>query len=291
MRHVSGRCDKDGRAPMTGRRCHSFFKFSPRERVPLFARTIMSSATANRPTPPGARPSPSKRQRPCDRCRGKKLGCQTDNGPPCRRCQREGVHCTFLEQPHKRSRPKVQLVPHVHMNQVASPSANNEREVSLGAAPQLQNHSPSAPTPPTQPLGDAVPLGDLRVTRETESFFPIHRETSQLQDAGPSTQFSQSLDQVQNHSAQLFGGSAESDPWLLRHCRFDEYGMRIFHKVHFRNAGGVPTNHKIPVHFMFSANDLHGSAKEETTVHGQKDFRAELNLLVPPGHGPRLVKL
>lgn len=52
----------------------------------------------------------------------------------------------------------------------------------------------------------------------------------------------------------LLGASSESDPWLLRHCHIDQLGLRSVHKMYFRNAGGVPTTDKIPIHFIVSDN-------------------------------------
>lgn len=107
----------------------------------------------------------------------------------------------------------------------------------------------------------------------------------------PSTQLSHSLDQIQGHTAQLLGGSAESDPWLLRHCRFDELGLRSFHKVHYRHAGGVPTRDKIPVHFLVSADELSEPFASETRFHDTKELWSELDSLVPVVYGARLVRL
>ncbi|UNI24521.1 hypothetical protein JDV02_010258 [Purpureocillium takamizusanense] len=107
----------------------------------------------------------------------------------------------------------------------------------------------------------------------------------------PSTQLSQSLDQIQGHAAVLLGGSSESDPWLLRHCRFDELGLRTFHKLHFRHAGGVPTGDKIPVHFLVSSDELCESAAGETRLAGERELREELDMLVPPAYGMRLIRL
>jgi hypothetical protein len=107
----------------------------------------------------------------------------------------------------------------------------------------------------------------------------------------PSTQLSHSLDEIHGHTAQLLGGSSESDPWLLRHCRYDELGLRSFHKVHYRHAGGVPTGDKIPVHFLVSDDELCQGAAAETRSHGEGDLRIELEALVPAVHGARLVRL
>jgi hypothetical protein len=124
------------------------------------------------------------------------------------------------------------------------------------------------------------PARDLR----TPPFMPVSSRR-------PSTQISQSLDDIDGHYAQLFGGSSESDPWLLRHCRFDKLGLRTFLKVHFRTAGGLPTRDKIPAHFIISENSVCEGAKVETRIVGEKDFATELALLVPPEYGPRLVQL
>lgn len=107
----------------------------------------------------------------------------------------------------------------------------------------------------------------------------------------PSTQLSHSLDQIQGHTVQLLGGSSESDPWLLRHCRFDELGLQSFHKVHYRHAGGVPTRDKIPVHFLVSDDELFESAATETRVNDESELRTELDALVPQVYGARLVRL
>ncbi|KAI9044844.1 transcription factor domain protein [Aspergillus affinis] len=74
----------------------------------------------------------------------------------------------------------------------------------------------------------------------------------------------QSLDLLNGFSSQLIGASGESDPWLLRHGKFDDRGYMLFHQVHFRNAGGVPVEEKIPAHFLISANAVYESTKETT---------------------------
>jgi hypothetical protein len=105
------------------------------------------------------------------------------------------------------------------------------------------------------------------------------------------TQFVQSIDQLESGHAQLFGASAESDPWLLRHCCFDDSGMKYLYKVHFRNAGGVPTAQRIPIHFMITSGELTASIKHETRTGLGEATRERLNYLVPPEYGRRLVAL
>ena len=98
-------------------------------------------------------------------------------------------------------------------------------------------------------------------------------------------------DQLKQFSYQVIGASGESDPWLLRHCKFDDYGFSLFHQVHFRNAGGVPLDEKIPVHFLVTADPVYESAQEETRVHQKENRRIELNALVPLEWGQRLISL
>lgn len=111
-----------------------------------------------------------------------------------------------------------------------------------------------------------------------------------LNDRHP-TQFVRSIDQLDQGYAQLFGASAESDPWLLRHCRFDDSGMKHFYKVHFRNAGGVPTTQRIPIHFLISSEDLSSKSKQETRASYGDITRDYLDSLVPLEYGRRLVAL
>ncbi|KAF5496809.1 putative transcriptional regulatory protein [Colletotrichum siamense] len=86
----------------------------------------------------------------------------------------------------------------------------------------------------------------------------------------------------------LLGSSSGSDPWLLRHFRFDELGLRSFHKLHVRNAGGVPTADKIPVHFLLSSDALYRSSIAEAKA---MELRRRLEYLVPQSTGARLVRL
>ena len=118
--------------------------------------------------------------------------------------------------------------------------------------------------------------------------------TPQLDDMdliAPATQFSQSLDHVMGHTAVLLGGSSEADPWLLRHCRFDDYGLRQFHELQFRHVGGVPTVGKIPVHFLVTPDNLIDGAAAETQVAEINQLREQLNQVIPLAWGVRLVRL
>lgn len=127
-----------------------------------------------------------------------------------------------------------------------------------------------------------VPLLDPPIEND---FAPLNRLSGRS-----TTQAIQSLDLLSGFSSQLIGASGESDPWLLRHGKFDDRGYMLFHQAHFRNAGGVPLEEKIPVHFLVTADEVYESAKD-TTSYGKIDRREELNTLVPLEHGQRLVSL
>ncbi|KAL4912692.1 hypothetical protein BDW62DRAFT_216120 [Aspergillus aurantiobrunneus] len=102
----------------------------------------------------------------------------------------------------------------------------------------------------------------------------------------------QTLDLLPGVSAQVMGTSGESDPFLLRHCRFDDYGLLHFHQVRFRNAGGVPLEEKIPVHYLVTDDALYDSTAASTRTPRQfASARDELDALVPVDHGQRLLSL
>lgn len=249
----------------------------------------MASRSATRPYRSLRRP------RPCDECRNRKLRCQNENGPPCYRCSREGVSCTFQSHPWQRSRRDGQSM---SMQQSPSSPTNNDPEspfATLAHTPLSTisaAHSRNSPVSHAHHSQECSRDAGLSIGLEQPSITADSSITpQQIPDARLSTQFSQSIDKIQDHSAQLFGASSESDPWLLRHCQFDEFGMRNFHKTHFRNVGGVPIAQKIPVHFMISTNELHENVGDETRINAENDYDTELNHIVPLEYGPRLVAL
>ena len=223
--------------------------------------------------PPAARPyRSSKRNRPCDRCRETKLRCQIIAGSQCAKCQREGLHCSF-STPDKSRLGHVQ---HSEGSRTPTPAAGYSQESSPGA---LWSQSPIT----SATAGSALQNGVL-----PQPTPPKEQET----DIQFNTQFSQSLEGMQHYSAQLFGSSSESDPWLLRHCKFDDFGIRSFQNTRFRNAGGLPLAQKIPIHLILEPNELHETAKEETRAFDRQiASREDLNHMVPLDCGQKLVKL
>ncbi|RKK68716.1 Urease [Fusarium oxysporum] len=116
-----------------------------------------------------------------------------------------------------------------------------------------------------------------------QSQVPYH-QASTLGSVATTTQlqFSKPLDDINGQTSILLGASSESDPWLLRHCQFDEYGLRRFYGLQFRNIGGVPNWQKIPVHFI---------VRQDETGVVDASLRARLNGLIPVSWGLRLIRL
>ncbi|OAP59154.1 hypothetical protein AYL99_06452 [Fonsecaea erecta] len=52
----------------------------------------------------GPRPFRSRRDRPCDACRGRKIACRIETSPPCAFCESRGSTCTFQKGPNNKRR-------------------------------------------------------------------------------------------------------------------------------------------------------------------------------------------
>lgn len=223
------------------------------------------------------------------------MRCQSTSsaaGAPCQPCQRSAVSCTFSDG-----------------DATPGPAAAAVVDVAAAASspvmPQRTMTAMRSSPPPTSPHACLVlPPDDEVVPGPNPSVasaangaieqWPRTTTPAEMPDIfsglGAFTQISQSLNAMEGHYYQLSGASSDEDPWLLRHCKFDEFGFRRFFRVHIRNAGGVPTREKIPAHFIVSERGIHDVAAPEGGV-GQDGLREELARLVPPNHGQRLLRL
>ncbi|RGP60881.1 hypothetical protein FSPOR_10382 [Fusarium sporotrichioides] len=224
------------------------------------------------------------RRRPCDHCRARKVRCQIDDDKPeCRRCAQSQTPCTFVGRSRRTTR---QSRARSGSSSAHSPITNHachddtlglDSSFGIGQASAEQRSASNRPsiftaTPPVFP---------------PESDVPYHQAPT-LGSVATSTQlqFSKSLHDIQGQTSVLLGASSESDPWLLRHCQFDEYGLRSFYGLQFRNIGGVPTRQKIPVHFIVTPKSTNDATFEKII-----SLRSRLNELIPASWGIRLVKL
>lgn len=172
------------------------------------------------------------------------------------------------------------------------PSSLDRKGSSRPADPETINSAPRCQSEPLAPLDLSLDPGPIE-TPAAWSFLPAAQQaTSPFTQWQTTPQTIQTLDLLGGFSYQVTGASGESDPWLLRHCKFNDRGFRLFHQVHFRNAGGVPLDEKIPVHFLVSADALYQSAKEKTGILSREGAaREELDALISPGCGQRLARL
>ncbi|KAJ5679293.1 hypothetical protein N7462_007537 [Penicillium macrosclerotiorum] len=228
------------------------------------------------------RPYRSKRRPPCDRCRHKKLRCDAQVGKGCQRCEAVGSECSFRAHTSA-CRPLI-----LPETQSSLPDHNRPRsehgDIHMGPRGFAQFQ--------TGPLSSAIqPSLDLHLTTESVDDLLLPLQPAYHLPERPTPQAIQTLDQLQGFSYQVIGSSGESDPYLLRHCNFDDHGFLMLHKVHYRNAGGVPLDEKIPVHFLVTENELYEHARKDTKVCNKEEIRGELNSLVPLECGQRLVSL
>lgn len=237
-----------------------------------------------------------KRQKPCDHCRERKLKCQTDTNsglaqaahsggrPACQRCAKSNIPCTFIGRPRRRAAASASTGTGM-MDESSVLSVEVDGSADASMAHEVQDAAmavSSAPLPYTDPTGMPPPLDHTALNTPTSSSY---RGSS---SARVSTQLAQTMDAMDGHSIMLLGASSECDPWLLRHCHFDQLGLRSVHKMYFRNAGGVPTADKIPIHFLVSDERYLGHPLG-FNVGG--DERMQLGQLVQPAYGVRLISL
>ncbi|OJJ66139.1 hypothetical protein ASPBRDRAFT_430191 [Aspergillus brasiliensis CBS 101740] len=237
-----------------------------------------------RTPPPTIRPYRSKRHPPCDECRRRKLRCEALHNGSCQRCSAAGHSCSFARlrprpRPHSRQGTLPPKLPSPEIRPVAIGDLQPTEEIVVDQEPPGTHRSVDISFLELDTVGIFADPGGTR--QHTPSAFR-ERHTHQT---------IQTLDGLTGVSYQVNGTSAESDPWLLRHCRFNDRGFLSFHQVHFRNAGGVPFDEKIPCHFLVSSDQLYEPSKAQLFPPEPLNTHEQLNNLVPLECGQRLIVL
>jgi hypothetical protein len=251
-------------------------------------------------SPAGTRPYRSKLKRPCDRCRSRKIACILPESGPCRNCWNVGKSCTFEKPPNPRnrdidSRRTSTKTADYSLSFSLTPDGSNETIVFERTGhenPDFQVDASISPRGYQYHDNHSLATINRKQTKPAARFGSLDTISS-IRDT-PKIQHIRSLDQLHTSTAQLFGTSAESDPWLLRHCKYDDNGMRHLHGIHFRNVGGVPVEGLVPVHFLVTENSLLGPSKEATSFSAEMNaqhLRDELNKMIPPRFGVLLISL
>lgn len=120
------------------------------------------------------------------------------------------------------------------------------------------------------------------------------------------------LDRRANYSHQLIGNSCESDPYLLRNYRYDEFDTYHMFRLDFRNIQDDislqpflqpskpgetrPTGDAQPVQFVLTSEDIWKDSHDFVTKvqagpNNEADDLASINKLVPQAMGCRLLHL
>lgn len=223
----------------------------------------------------------SKRPRPCDQCRGRKVKCLLLREPSCERCRDEEVLCTFSRrQSRQSSRPQA-------LRSSVTPSRGLDHSLPGHVLLQPNTAHPYRSEQDNNEYMLSLNPGPNTTARTVDSAMP----GVDPYQSRPLTQVSQGLDDVRKATALFLGPSSSSDPWLLRHCRYDQSGLHSFGTLRFRNAGGVPTSDKIPVQFRII--DDNSTANGGTTPRSDDNHTSRIRLaeMIVPAQGVRLLRL
>lgn len=231
----------------------------------------------------------TKRPRPCDQCRGRKLKCVILHEPPCQRCQSDGIQCNLPQRSSRRSNRSVTC-------NGSGVSGSAARDVTLPRLqqdpfPPVLNHPYNSPS--HEPALDrSTPPSNLESDGRDQ---PVEQSEAVLVPdpilIRPLTQISHSLEDAEGSRIIFLGASSSADPWLLRHTIFDQYGFHSFNRLQFRNAGGVPAIGKIPVQFLVTADDFPSHAVPQAATSEVGIQRTELDRLIPIVQGARMIRL
>ncbi|KUJ08440.1 uncharacterized protein LY89DRAFT_690899 [Mollisia scopiformis] len=211
---------------------------------------------AQQPLQPGPRSYKSRKYRPCDFCRSRQVACKIDIAPPCALCSSHGKACTFVERPKKKRRP----------------NSTSNGESSGNSAPQQFDQS----IPQLSP-------GFLAQYNHEQAFnglngdaldpsSPNQLHLGQAQDASPIYNMDpwlqsgiriRPLDSQSTRSARFIGETGESNPYLLRHYRYNENDECTISKLTYRriktslNQNALPGEKgEPPVVFMLADDSL-----------------------------------
>jgi hypothetical protein len=115
--------------------------------IPMDAFVItapLPSPVAHADTPPHGRFYKSRKARPCDACRRRKVVCHMPTGAPCQRCRSKTLACTFMQAPDKKKRPARSQSP---PSNVATDSLITNRPLWLDNVSFFSLHTQRTPTP------------------------------------------------------------------------------------------------------------------------------------------------
>ncbi|CAD6443354.1 dc53a095-2b7b-4dbf-9dd2-19702487e18e [Sclerotinia trifoliorum] len=239
----------------------------------------------NHPIQSGPRSYKSRKYRPCDFCRARQVRCSISSAPPCQLCTSHGKSCTFVDRPKKKRRPNT--------------ATDNGDKSSASTT--------TTPTAPLQQYCSAAQLSPNFIAQYSEHSFQsltghdiLTESTSSpdqhilVQDGSHIYPLDPYLDMMQStrtrplnsqHSrfARFVGKSGESNPYLLRHCGYNENDECTISKLTYRPIKNSSTHNDFsnqreepPVVSMLA--DDSSSQKGEPRVNDDVLARAEADL-------------
>lgn len=265
----------------------------------------------------------SRKSRPCDFCRHRKVTCDMPNGPPCHRCTNKNQACTFEEGPGPRKRIKIAdifpdgLEGYEETDLWAqiladAPSASNQREndpeqervsprggmesatyenyvnFSLGSLSprsdmQSVNHSISTSSSPNMPMSPA-PIGIM--------------PSDNVASPGKTSLSSQSLEYISNAFSFYIGPTGVSDIHVLSNQPYDSQNVSLpkVHGLRYRimdSSTGKPDNQNPTSRTVFGITDhtLIDKAQPRLNPRELQDAWARLWAMVEPTAAWHLIHL
>ncbi|KAL2809158.1 fungal-specific transcription factor domain-containing protein [Aspergillus granulosus] len=212
----------------------------------------------------------SKTQRACDGCRTRKSACQIDVAPPCRLCRAHGQPCEFTSRARRKKSPKNDSMPPpmlVSSPQMALPV------ISPDIGPPTDS---SFPHPNEEHLEYPSPQPGQAMFEDL--FLSLYGSPTPQGTA-------RSLDNLQDATAQLCGLTGDMDPFVLQHYKFDANSEFAFSKLTIRQVQQT----EVPVQFLLSKQELTIESRAEVELSALEP--TDLNAIVPPESGDRLIKL
>ncbi|RDW72941.1 hypothetical protein BP6252_06848 [Coleophoma cylindrospora] len=233
-----------------------------------------------------ARQSRSRKDRPCDLCRGRKSACVITTKPPCRLCKTRGLDCTFTTEPARRGQP-------VKSPSTSSPAVSTTSlpEPVPIPVPAFGREEPAEESDPASKASDSQPqVPDPPAPRRHSNDFntnpflvPTHTSTSKaLPEAAkpilpdrlsPATSFTSpqryyypspqsantsvisnyaesSLEDGDGLTAHFIGLSGEQDTDLLASIRYNVLNESSFVDFNVRKVfSGISAPPLAPIHF------------------------------------------
>lgn len=229
----------------------------------------------------------TRRPQPCDQCRERKSKCVILQGPLCERCRRGKESCSFTQRDPRRSvRSVASSAPCSTASSTHDMPIQQHQQGELTLQPPLNTSSREATiggpvSPPNLDCFDTDPQIQIPGPSLLAESLPVR----------PLIQTVHSLEHLSGTTAIFLGTASSSDPWLLRHCKFDQSGLHSSGNLRFRNAGGLPTIGKVPVQFLVCPNNSAEPTAAVTQCPKEAHNRDMVERIVPIVQGQRLIRL